>query len=82
MTGTFGRPQRRNVGPSRSNIAKVAARVLGPSAGTTTVNPGRAQASAMSSIAICDGPSSPIEIPACVPTSFTLRFGNATDIRI
>ncbi len=30
---------------------------------------------------ICDGPSSPIEIPLCVPTTFRLTFGYATATR-
>ena len=34
-----------------------------------------------SSMPICDGPSSPILIPAWVPTTFTSRQGKATDIR-
>ncbi len=55
--------------------------VLGSSAGTTTVKFGRLHARLTSSMPICDGPSSPIEMPAWVPTTFTFRFGKATDIR-
>ena len=43
---------------------------------------GSVQASATSSMPICDGPSSPMEMPACEPTSLTLSAGNATDMRI
>ncbi len=38
-------------------------------------NPGSEQASPKSSMLICDGPSSPIEMPLCVPTTFKLTFG-------
>ena len=78
----LGTAARRKTGPSCSIIVRVAAAADGPSAGTTTVKPGNEHARATSSIAICDGPSSPIEMPAWVPTSFTFWFGNATDIRI
>ena len=30
---------------------------------------------------ICDGPSSPMEMPLCVPTTFRLTFGNAAVTR-
>src|SRR5262249_38238892 len=53
----------------------------GSSAGTTTVKPGSEQASETSSMPICDGPSSPMLMPACVPTTFTSSLGNATDMR-
>ena len=42
---------------------------------------GQRQASATSSMAICDGPSSPMLMPAWVPTTLTLRCGKATDMR-
>ena len=61
--------------------ASTACSIDGSSAGTTTVKFGSEQARETSSIPICDGPSSPIEMPACVPTTFTSRHGNATDIR-
>ena len=38
-----------------------------PSHGCSTVEPWTARSDAMSSSAICDGPSSPIEMPACEP---------------
>jgi transketolase len=47
------------------------------SAGAITVKFTSEQASAISSTDICDGPSSPIEMPLCVPTTLTLRFGYA-----
>ncbi len=63
-------------------MAAVAFLAEGASLGTITVIPGNERASATSSIPICDGPSSPIEMPACEPTSFTFMAGKATDIRI
>ena len=45
------------------------------SAGTITVKPGSEHARPMSSMPICDGPSSPIEMPACVPTARKLFTG-------
>ncbi len=68
-------------GPSCSAMARVAARVACSSAGARTEKLGRAQASARSSIPICDGPSSPIETPAWLPMTFTGRPGKATDMR-
>ncbi len=52
------------------------------SEGTITVMPGSEQARATSSIPIWLGPSSPIEIPECEPTSLTLWLGKVTDMRI
>src|ERR1700685_1250439 len=51
------------------------------SAGHSTTNPASEQARLMSSILICDGPSSPIEIPLCVPTTFRFTRGNAAVTR-
>ncbi len=59
----------------------MAARAVGPSAGTTTAKPGSAAASATSSIPICEGPSSPIEMPLWLPATLTGRLGKATDMR-
>ena len=56
-------------------IARTSAAVATSSAGDRTVNPGSEQASPMSSMLICDGPSSPIEIPLWVPTTFKLMPG-------
>ena len=53
----------------------------GSSAGTTTVKFGSEQAKETSSMPICDGPSSPMLMPAWVPTTLTSRLGNATDMR-
>ena len=53
--------------PSSDAIRSRSATALGPSAGYSTVEPASARNSARSSTAICDGPSSPIETPACVP---------------
>ena len=52
-------------------MAAVAFLVEGASHGTITVIPGNERARATSSIPICEGPSSPIEMPACEPTSLT-----------
>ena len=42
--------------------------------GCSTVEPCTARSAAMSSSAICDGPSSPIDTPACEPASFTFEL--------
>ncbi len=47
-----------------------------PSAGYSTVEPWTARIMARSSRAICDGPSSPIDTPACDPDS--RRFARLT----
>ena len=70
-----------NTPPKCSAAHRTVARVATSSAGLITVNPGSAHASARSSIDICDGPSSPIEIPLCVPTTFTFTRGYATVVR-
>ena len=46
--------------------------VLIASHGYSTAQSGTARIIERSSSAICDGPSSPIEMPACEPVSFTL----------
>ena len=56
-------------------MAAVAAFVDSSSAGTITTKPGKEQASEMSSIPIWEAPSSPIEIPAWLPTTLTSRPG-------
>src|SRR5262245_55224908 len=81
MIGTFARPHRMNTGPLCADAAFTRAAVDTSSAGDMTVNPGREQARLRSSMLICDGPSSPIEMPLCVPTTFTLVPGNATVTR-
>ncbi len=50
-----------------SAIAATSAAVWFASLGCRTVEPWIARNDAMSSSAICDGPSSPIETPACEP---------------
>ena len=55
--------------PSRSAIAATSFAVWFASDGCSTVEPWIARNDAMSSSAICDGPSSPIETPACEPES-------------
>src|SRR5438874_13085391 len=80
MIGTLGRPARRYAGVRMRARADTACIIDGSSAGTTTVKFGSEQASDTSSIPICDGPSSPMLMPACVPTTFTSRHGHATDM--
>ena len=58
---------RRNEIPSRSAIAATSCAVWLASDGCSTVEPWIARNEAMSSSAICDGPSSPIETPAWEP---------------
>src|SRR6266545_7982717 len=72
MTGVFGRSVRRKTIPSVSAIAATSFAVWFASHGCRTVLEWIARIEAMSSSAICDGPSSPIETPACEPAS--LRF--------
>ena len=55
--------------PGRSAIAAVRRAVAFPSHGYRTVEPWTARIMARSSSPICDGPSSPIETPACEPES-------------
>ena len=58
--------------PSWSASAATSLAVWFASLGCTTVEPWIARSEAMSSSAICDGPSSPIETPACEPLSTSL----------
>ena len=51
------------------------------SAGAITTKPASEQARAVSSTLICEGPSSPMEMPLCVPTILTLTLGYATQTR-
>src|SRR5436190_24186126 len=67
MTGVLGRSVRKYETPSRSAIAATSFAVWFASHGCRTVEPCTARSEAMSSSAICDGPSSPIETPACEP---------------
>jgi hypothetical protein len=53
--------------PGRSAIAATSLAVWLTSEGCSTVEPWSARNDAMSSSAICDGPSSPIEMPAWEP---------------
>ncbi len=53
--------------PSRSAIAATSFAVWLASQGCSTVEPWTARSDAMSSSAIWEGPSSPIETPACEP---------------
>ena len=55
--------------PDRSHMAVTSFTVAFPSAGYSTVEEWSARIVARSSRAICDGPSSPIETPACEPQS-------------
>ena len=64
-----------NTGPMCAAAQRTAHLVEASSQGLITVKVGRAQASAVSSRLICEGPSSPIEMPEWVPTSFRLTFG-------
>ena len=68
-TGVLPRSVRRNEIPSRSAISPTSFAVWFASLGCSTVEPWIARNDAMSSSAICDGPSSPIETPACEPLS-------------
>ena len=80
----------RHVGPAGAQVGRRLDRgqrlrrpcvIDGSSAGTTTVKFGSEQARPTSSMPICDGPSSPMLMPAWVPTTFTSRHGKATDMR-
>ena len=53
--------------PSTSAIAATSFAVWFPSHGCRTTLPWIARSAAMSSRPICDGPSSPIDTPACEP---------------
>ena len=55
--------------PFRSAIATISFAAWLASEGCSTVEEWIARSEAMSSSAICDGPSSPIDTPACEPTS-------------
>ena len=55
--------------PLRSAIAAMSCAVWLASEGCSTTLPWIARNVARSSSAICDGPSSPIETPACEPES-------------
>src|ERR1051325_3854777 len=68
-------------GPTYRIAARTSAMAETSSAGEITTKPGREQARAVSSTLIWDGPSSPIEIPLCVPTTFTFSLGYATVTR-
>src|SRR5262245_50428575 len=81
MVGVFGRPVRMNTGPTCAAAAFTSALADGSSDGAITVKLTSEHASAISSTDICDGPSSPIEMPLCVPTTFTFRFGYAAATR-
>ena len=59
--------------PSRSAIAATSFAVWFPSQGGARSSRGSRAATAMSSSAICDGPSSPIETPACEPAETERR---------
>ena len=72
-TGVLPRSVRMNEMPSRSASAATSLAVWLASLGCRTVEPWIARSEAMSSSAICDGPSSPIDTPACEPLSTQLR---------
>ena len=57
--------------PGRSAISATRREAWLASDGCSTVLPCTARIAAMSSSAICDGPSSPIDTPACEPDSRT-----------
>ena len=65
--GVASRVLRRYEMPSRSSIVVTSCTALLPSAGYSTVDPFSVRNCDRSSTAICEGPSSPIEIPACEP---------------
>ena len=71
-TGVLPRRVRMNEMPSWSATAATSLAVCCASLGCRTTEPWIARSEAMSSSAIWDGPSSPIETPACEPlaTSF------------
>ena len=68
-TGVLPRRVRRNEMPFCSAIAPISLLAWLASDGCSTVEEWIARIDAMSSSAICDGPSSPIDTPACEPTS-------------
>ena len=68
-TGVLPRSVRMNEMPSRSASAATSFAVCCASLGCRTVEPWMARSEAMSSSAICDGPSSPMDTPACEPLS-------------
>ena len=68
-TGVLARSVRRNEMPFCSAIAAISLLAWLASDGCSTVEEWIARSDAMSSSAICDGPSSPIDTPACEPTS-------------
>ena len=72
MTGVFGREVRMYIGPWWSGHLAISRSVLTASHGYSTVKFGCAVVIAKSSSAICDGPSSPIDTPACEPASLML----------
>ena len=74
MTGVFGRDVRMYTGPGADAATAMSRVALTPSHGYSTVQFGTPRAIARSSSAICDGPSSPIDTPACDPASLMLRF--------
>ncbi len=59
----------------RRGGSRTSALVAASSAGEITTKPASEQARPVSSMLICDGPSSPIEMPLCVPTTFRLACG-------
>src|SRR5436309_15852524 len=71
MTGVFGRLIRMYAGPFAFAASATSRSALTPSHGYKTVKFGWARNIARYSSAICDGPSSPIDTPACDPASFT-----------
>ncbi len=68
-------------GPTCAAAARTKALVEASSAGAITTKPASEQASEISSMLICDGPSSPIEMPLCVPTTFRFTCGYAAHAR-
>ena len=70
-----------NTGPTCAAAARTKAFIDTSSAGDRTVKPGSEQARLRSSMLICDGPSSPIEIPLWVPTTLRFTFGKAAVTR-
>src|ERR1035438_8156068 len=77
----LGRPVRMKTGPTWAAAARTSALVATSSAGASTTKPGREQASPISSMLICEGPSSPMEIPLGAPTTFRFTKGYAAHTR-
>ena len=75
------RPARMNSGPTYSAAAFTSLSMATSSAGQSTTNPASEQARLRSSMLICEGPSSPMEMPLCVPTTFRFTRGNAAVTR-